>query len=264
MFPTLTLNPNNYNRWIENLLRIAEANDKIPVSVVRFSKNGNEPIYTRRLYMYDMFLFMNLHLYDSEEGYLFNEGTPGEYLRASIQEWREEHPTPEDDDMFDIHSHSRNHWQTLCLDHDRGLKIMARQIQLSLSHASRRFIHAHHADAAIASRTTFKMFNIIRDSHPVTMGARASVLDMSMANRTVEDIRQGRRPLDECRQAFLDVATWESAKARLSESAAIYHFIAGVTNPHGKPSEIFLSPSTARLNSPSVSPALLGSHQGPH
>lgn len=82
------------------------------------------------------------------------------------------------------------------------------------------------------------MLNIIRDSHTVTLGARASVLDMSMAIRTVEDIRQGRRPLEEYRQAFLDALTrcrhMGIREDRLSESAAIYHFIAGVTNPHGK------------------------------
>lgn len=139
LFPTLTLNPNNYNRWIENLLRIAEANDKIPASVVRFSKSGNEPIFIRRLYLYGMFPFMNLHLYDSGKGDLievedvFNEGTDEEDLQEFIQEWREEHLIPEDDEIFEMHSQTRKHWQKLGQDHHHGLKIMAGQIQLSLS-----------------------------------------------------------------------------------------------------------------------------------
>jgi hypothetical protein len=60
--------PHNYPTWIERFWIITEANtDKIPPSVARFARSGNECIFARPDYFWGVTPYKNLDSLDTEE-----------------------------------------------------------------------------------------------------------------------------------------------------------------------------------------------------
>eukprot|EP01033_Poteriospumella_lacustris_P012998 gene12998-9295_t len=171
--------------------------------------------------------YLNLENFDSDEGDstevedAFNPGEDPEVLEDFLLEWKNATPVPtEDADEVELFRLNSRLWQKLRTEFFTGRKVMCGQLQLALSEESKRHIDAHFAAAwqsAVIDRNPYRMLSILRNSHTITRGAHASVTEITNAARELEDMRQEHRTLEE-----------------LPDQVAVYHFIAGVTHPHGK------------------------------